>query len=153
MLTVLLSVLFAEKIYWCWTSSLKLWIMRKLSRRRHMKLRGFLVRFLHFIGAEKKCAWLWYQHSAALRHTHTKHNVFLADALRFPLWTRKIGWTVSQSDALERAAGLVLMKTWTCLYFFVNSVLIATRYSESDVTANGNGFTHRCSIIVPACIC
>lgn len=153
MLAVLLSVLFAEKIYWCWTSSLKLWIMRKLSRRRPMKLQGFSVRFLHFIGAEKKSTWLWYQHSADLRHRKKKHYVFMADALRFPLWTRKIGWTVSQSNALARAAGLVLMKTCTRLYFFCQFCSDCDEILWIRCDSTGNGFTHRCSIIVPACIC
>lgn len=60
-LGVLLSVLSPEKIYWSWTSSLKLWIMRRLSRRRPMKLRGFSVRFLAIfrliVTEKKKCDW------------------------------------------------------------------------------------------------
>lgn len=52
---VLVCVLSPEKIFWCWTSSLKLWIMRRLSRRRPMKLLDFSVRFLQFhIYCEKK---------------------------------------------------------------------------------------------------
>ena len=99
---LLLSVPTAEKIYWCWTSSLKLWITRKLSRRRPMKLQGFSVRFSLFHG-----------HCDSVGPWRTFHIVFMRDALRVRLWTHETDWTHFHNLMfLQGQQGCVWWEVW-----------------------------------------
>lgn len=92
-LCVLSSVFSTEKIYWSWTSSLKLWTMRRLNRRRPMKLQGCWVRFPH---------WLSKQPATHFRSRCTS---------RPRLWTRK--YVINVWCSLQKTSA-IKAKTFYC---------------------------------------
>lgn len=149
LLGLFLSLHFPEKIYWSWTSSLKPWITRRLSRRRPMKSQGFLVRFIHLSCSlwQKKCDWPQSQHSPWAPTTHVALCVLLLWGSIFNLWTHFHNLMLLQGKRVwsDENLGLDGHVLQFCADYF-------ERYGiRSD--SRGNCFMRHCSLAVTAHIC
>lgn len=156
LLGVLLSVPSPEKIYWSWTSSLKLWIMRRLSRRKPMKLQGSSVRFSKFAGSRwlKSATDLGVSTLCGAPTTHFTSCVHCAQCFEasllfepkqaehiFIIWCSCKGSWVGPDEKLGLDGHFWQFCPDYCERYWIGS------------DSTGNGFMHHCSITVPAHIC
>lgn len=147
-----LSVFSAEKIYWSWTSSLKLWITRRLSRRRPMKLRGSSVRLTHFFrfivrrGGKKK---LWLPPPRRYLREQTLLHILHCAFWHFEV--SSLNWQTHFHNLMlqQRQSGF-----WSDVYLGLDGRFLqfCADYCErywmgSD--SEGNRFMHHCSITEP----